>query len=163
MPYLTGKLPRKSKLPTETKKEDFQAAIKKGLDYVKPAAKRVARAVAGAGPLGVAGKVVARQSQGPDASKDKSVANLLPAGVGSKAEAKPKRKELASLDFGSLPNRSKDKAEPKAPKMAAAKPKGYSSGSITTPDKEYKKGRDELGAFYLNATSGMDIHSRKKK
>jgi hypothetical protein len=54
-------------------------------------------------------------------------------------------------------------SKPKAAAKPAAKAKSYSSGSISKPDKSYKQNRDELGAFYLQATKDMGIHSRKKK
>ena len=78
------------------------------------------------------------------------------------AVAPPKAPEKSKMgDFGVKPRVSKNYAMDKAPRRKPVT--GVSSGSIDKPNnKAAQKSRDDLGAFYLNATSGMDIFSRNK-
>jgi hypothetical protein len=47
-------------------------------------------------------------------------------------------------------------ATTKAMRMKFGPSKGSTTGSITKPSKSYSDNRDQLGAFYLNATKGME-------
>lgn len=141
---------------------------------------KMKEAFKGAGEMKPGGLVGAGQKAGAKLRSrfgESALGKMLSgAGLGKAAAGEKKPLVPAMAKHGLAPrtdrNRSgkynaKGLAGAKAEFAKKAKPaSGASSGSITKPSPSFKKSRDELGAFYLNATSGMDIQSRpgeKKK
>lgn len=167
-----------AKYPTETDKEKHREVFKgigKGLKPVRAATNPVgtaglAAAKAGAKAVGgykfgdsVLGKIFG--------GKIKSSAKAAEVS-GTKQKGGDRFARAGAADMPKAPEQSKKMSKPAPAKLYATdkaprrKPAtGVSSGPIDkpTPNKSAAKSRADLGAFYLNATQHMDIHSRKKK
>ena len=97
-----------------------------------------------------------------ESSKSKMVAKDRFAGTTDKDTPKQKAPEKSAMgDTGYKPKKPSNLMANSKPSRPARKPTSYSSGSIDS--RKPSKASSDLGAFYLNATSGMDIQSRPRR